>query len=105
MVLGRVGFIAGMLLVGHWPGAAYDLVFLAPSFDRQLRARYETLDALSRSGETTAAVERLSVRPESLSFDDVGDQSAHTEFVARYFGLSGLTVTVDGKPWSPEARP
>ena len=37
LALGRVGLLAGILLVGHWPGAVYDLALVAPSFDRQLR--------------------------------------------------------------------
>jgi hypothetical protein len=85
----------------------YDLAFLAPSFDRQLRARYAMLREKAEAGESKAAVDRLTVRPRSLLVEDLGDDpdARSLEPVARYFGLTSLTVTwPDEKTGESEGR-
>ena len=85
--LGRIALVAGVLLVGHLPRAVYDLVWLAPAFDRELRQRYVLLEEKARTGELDVVVERLSVRPKSLSVDELGDDPSQLDSIARYFGM------------------
>jgi len=91
--LGRIALVAGALVVGNLPRAVYDLVFLAPSFDRQVRARYAMLREKAEAGESAIALDRLTVRPRSLLVEDVGDDPSQLDPIARYFGLASLTVT------------
>jgi len=96
LVLGRVALVAGILLFSNLPRAVYDLAFLAPAYDRQLRQRYALLRQQSAAGGNEAIVERLAARPKSISFGDFGDEPSQNARIARYFGVSALVIVEPG---------
>jgi len=96
LALGRVALVAGVLVIGNLPRAVYDLAFLAPAYDRQLRQRYALLRQRAAAGDGEVVVERLAARPKSISFGDVGDEPSQNERIARYFGVSALVIAEHG---------
>ncbi len=98
LVIGRVALAAGILVFSNLPRAVYDLAFLAPAYDRQLRERYVRLRVQAAAGGGEAVVERLAARPKSISFGDFGDEPSQNDRIARYFGVSTLVTAEPGAP-------
>jgi hypothetical protein len=85
---------AGMLLVGNFPRAVYDLTCLAVPYDRELRARYAAISQQAASNEAEIVIDGLTAIPKTIRPGNLKDDRSPYPHLARYFGAGDATIKV-----------